>query len=144
MIPADSQGGVRATAEHPEGGYMAVSPFGIVNPFATLASGPYQGMGSYNPAVALPQVVQLLQTIPQQLQQLQQLEWAQQQQLQQIQQLFQVVAYQVQHLTQQLAAQGQQLGAQGSFGAIAPQSLTSPFQTMLSPSAFSTQPLNVM
>jgi hypothetical protein len=133
MVLADSQRGMRATAEHPEGGYMAVSPFGIGNPFATLGSGPYQGMGSYNPAVALPQVVQLLQTIPQQLQQLQQLEWAQQQQLQQIQQLFQVVAY-----------QGQQLGAQGSFGAIAPQSLTSPFQTMLSPSAFSTQPLNVM
>jgi hypothetical protein len=116
---------------------MAVSPFGIGNPFATLASGPYQGIGSYNPAVALPQVVQLLQIVPQQLQQLQQLEWAQQQQLQQIQQLFQVVAHQVQHLTQQL-------GTQGSFGAIAPQSLTSPFQPMLSPSAYSTQPLPVM
>jgi hypothetical protein len=129
---------VHITAEHPEGGYMTVSPFGIGNPFATLGSGPHQGIGSYNPAVAaLPQVVQLLQIVPQQLQQLQQLEWAQQQQLQQIQQLFQVVASQFQHLTQQL-------GAQGSFGAIAPQSLTSPFQTMVSPSAFTTQPLHVM
>ena len=108
---------------------MAVSSFGIGNPFATPGSGPYQ--------VTLPQVVQLLQIVPQQLQQLQQLEWAQQQQLQQIQQLFQVVVSQVQHLTQQL-------GAQGSFGAIAPQILTSPFQTALSPSAFSTQPLPVM
>jgi len=123
---------------------MAVSPFGIGNPFATLGSGPYQfgsgpyqGIGSYNPAVALPQVIQLLQIVPQQLQQLQQLEWAQQQQLQQIQQLFQVVASQVQHFTQQL-------GAQSSFGAIAPQILTSPFQTMLGPSAFSTQPPHVM
>ena len=116
---------------------MAVSPFGIGNPFAPLGGGPYQGFGSYNPGGALPQVVQLLQIVPQQLQQLQQLEWAQQQQLQQIQQLFQVVASQFQHLTQQL-------GAQGSFPAIAPQSLTSPFQTMVSPSAFSTQPLHVM
>jgi hypothetical protein len=123
---------------------MAVSSFGIGNPFATLGSspyqmgsGPYQGIGTYNPVVALPQVVQLLQIVPQQLQQLQQLEWAQQQQLQQIQQLFQVIASQVQHLTQQL-------GAQSSFGAIAPQILTSPFQTALSPSAFSTQPLPVM
>ena len=123
---------------------MAVSAFGIGNPFATLGSGPYQfgsgpyqGIGSYNPAVALPQVVQLLQIVPQQLQQLQQLEWAQQQQLQQVQQLFQVVASQVHHLTQQL-------GAQGSFGTIAPQILTSPFQTALSSSAFSAQPLPVM
>ena len=105
---------------------MAFSPLGIGNPFATSGSGPYQGIGSYNPAAALPQVVQLLQAVPQQLQQLQQLEWAQQQQLQQIQQLT------------------QQLGAQGSFGTIAPQILNSPFQTMLSPSAFSTQPLHVM
>jgi hypothetical protein len=116
---------------------MAISSFGIGNPFAALGSGPYQGIGSYNPAVALPQVVQLLQIVPQQLQQLQQLEWAQQQQLQQIQQLFQVVASQFQHLTQQFAAPG-------SFGAIAPQSLISPFQTMVSPSAFSTQPFHVM
>ena len=117
---------------------MAGSAFGIGNPFATLGSGPYQGIGSYNPAVTLPQVVQLLQMVPQQLQQIQQLEWAQQQQLQQIQQLFQAVAYHVQQVTQQLGAQG------SSFGAIAPQSLTSPFQTLLSPSAFSSQPLHVM
>jgi hypothetical protein len=116
---------------------MAFSPLGIGNPFATSGSGPYQGIGSYNPAAALPQVVQLLQAVPQQLQQLQQLEWAQQQQLQQIQQLFYVVSHQVQQLTQQL-------GSQGSFGTIAPQILNSPFQTMLSPSAFSTQPLHVM
>ena len=107
---------------------MTVSPFGIGNPYATLGSGPYQsgpyqGIGSYNPAVTLPQVVQLLQIVPQQLQQ--------------IQQLFQVVGYQIQHLTQQL-------GAQGSLGAITPQSLTSPFQPMLSPSAFLTPPLHVM
>jgi hypothetical protein len=117
---------------------MAGIPFGIANPFATAGSGPYQGIGSNNPAATLPQLVQLLQSVPQQLQQLQQLQWVQQQQLQQIQQLFQVVAYQFQHLTQQIGAQG------SSFGAIAPQTLTSPFQTMLSPSAFSTQPLNVM
>jgi predicted PurR-regulated permease PerM len=117
---------------------MAVSSFGIGNPFATLGGGPYQGIGSYNPAAILPQVVQLLQIVPQHLQQLQQLEWAQQQQLQQIQQLFHVVASQVQQVTQQLGAQG------SSFGAIAPQFLTSPYQTMLSPSAFTTQPLHVM
>src|SRR4029077_10217356 len=116
---------------------MAGSVFGSIGtPFATQGIGPYQLTGSYNPVSSLPQVVQLLQIVPQQLQQLQQLEWAQQQQLQQIQQLFQVVASQFQHLTQQL-------GAQGSFGTIAPQILSSPFQTMLSPSAFSTQPLHV-
>jgi preprotein translocase subunit SecY len=117
---------------------MAGIPFGIANPFATSGSSPYQGIGPYNPAVTLPQLVQLLQSVPQQLQQLQQLEWVQQQQLQQVQQLFQVVAYQFQHLTQQLGAQG------SSFGAIAPQTLTSPFQTVLSPSGFSTQPFHVM
>src|SRR5258707_4823484 len=117
---------------------MAGSLFGnIGGPFANQGIGPYQVAGSYNPVASFPQVVQLLQIVPQQLQQLQQLEWAQQQQLQQIQQLFQVVASQVQHLTQQL-------GAQGSFGAIAPQILTSPFQTALSSSAFSAQPLPVM
>src|SRR5258705_135657 len=86
---------------------MAGSVFGSIGtPFATQGIGPYQLTGSYNPVTSLPQVVQLLQIVPQQLQQLQQLEWAQQQQLQQLQQLIQVVAYQFQHLTQQLAAQG--------------------------------------
>ncbi|SRR6266404_552841 len=118
---------------------MAGSVFGSIGtPFATQGIGPYQLTGSYNPVTSLPQVVQLLQIVPQQLQQLQQLEWAQQQQLQQLQQLIQVVAYQFQHLTQQLAAQG------ASFGALAPQSLTSPFQTMVGPSIFSTQPHQVM
>jgi hypothetical protein len=119
---------------------MAGSVFGgIGTPFANQGFGvpPSQLTGSYNPATSLPQVVQLLQIVPQQLQQLQQLEWAQQQQLQQVQQLIQVVAYQFQHLTQQLAAQG------ASFSALAPQSLTSPFQTM-GPSIFSTQPHQVM
>jgi len=118
---------------------MAGSLFGnIGGPFANQGIGPYQVAGSYNPVASFPQVVQLLQIVPQQLQQLQQLEWAQQQQLQQLQQLIQVVAYQFQHLTQQLAAQG------ASFGALAPQSLTSPFQTMVGPSIFSTQPHQVM
>jgi hypothetical protein len=116
---------------------MTGSLFGIGTPLTTPGMGPHQA-GSYNAAASLPQVVQLLQIVPQQLQQLQQLQWAQQQNLQQIQQLIQVVAYQFQHLTQQLAAQGT------SFGALAPQALTSPFQTMLGPAAFSTQPLNVM
>src|SRR5260370_40225176 len=118
---------------------MAGSVFGSIGtPFATQGIGPYQAAGSYNPVASLPQVVQLLQIVPQQLQQLQQLEWAQQQQLQQIQQLIQVVAYQFQHLTQQLAAQGT------SFVALAPQSLTSPVQSMVGPSIFSAQPPNVM
>lgn len=124
---------------------MAGSAFGIGNPFATLGSGPYQtlggpyqGIGSYNPAVTLPQIAQLLQIVPQQLQQIQQLEFAQQQYLQQIQQLVQVVAYHVQQATQQFGAQG------SSLGAIAPQGLTSPFQTVLGPSAFPSQPLHVM
>jgi hypothetical protein len=117
---------------------MAGNLFGIGTPFATAGIGPYQVAGSYNPTAVLPQVVQLLQLVPQQLQQLQQLEMAQQQQLQQIQQLIQIVAYQFQHLTQQLGAQG------ASFGAAAPNILTSPFQTMLSPSPFSAQPFHVM
>ena len=107
-----------------------------VGKWSVSGSGPYQGIGSTTQRGRCHRS-SAAQVVPQQLQQLQQLEWAQQQQLQQIQQLVQVVAYQFQQLTQQL-------GAQGSFGAIAPQIPTSPFQTMLSPSAFSTQPLPVM
>jgi hypothetical protein len=53
---------------------MAGNLFGIgTPPFATAGIGPYQVAGSYNPTAVLPQVVQLLQIVPQQLQQLQQL-----------------------------------------------------------------------
>jgi hypothetical protein len=54
---------------------MAGSLFGIGTPFATAGIGPYQVAGSYNPTAVLPQVVQLLQLVPQQLQQLQSWKW---------------------------------------------------------------------
>jgi hypothetical protein len=87
-----------------------------INPFSTFAS---------TPNVIQPNVIQLLQAVPQQLQQLQQLEYARHQQLQQIQLLFQQVTYQLQSLAQHQGPQqtipgvygqgfaGQGFGAQG-------------------------------
>ena len=99
---------------------MAYSSFGIGTPF-TQQTIPYfgtsyglQGAG-LNPLTAqqygqaglspygvqpVQQVVQLLQTVPQQLQQLHQLLFVQQQQLQQVQQLIQVIPSQLSQLQQ--------------------------------------------
>jgi len=87
----------------------------------------------------LPQIVQLLQTVPQQIQQVQQLQQIQLQQqqqlqqilqtipaqLQQLQQLIQYVPQQIQQLQQQNSQQ-QPLGLGGAtpWGGINPQSLT--------------------
>ena len=86
-----------------------------------------------------PQVIQLLQSVPQQLQQLQQLDFVRQQQLQYIQQLIQHVAHQLQY-------QSQPWLQQGFASPISPQGVGQPFQTFgtgFGPS-FSTQPLHVM
>src|SRR5262245_40620893 len=69
-----------------------------------------------------PQVIQLLQTVPQQLQQLQQLDFVRQQQLQYIQQLIQHAAYQLQYLPQHSLQQG-------FASPISPQGVGQPFQT---------------
>jgi hypothetical protein len=80
------------------------------------------GAQSINPSIQAyaPQVIQLLQTVPQQLQQLQQIEYIRLQQLQQIQQLVQYAAYQLQALAQYqspfASAFGQPLGSIGSTG----------------------------
>jgi len=86
-----------------------------------------------------PQVLQLLQAVPQQLQQLQQLDFVRHQQLQYIQQLIQHAAHQLQYLTQPSLQQG--FG-----GSIGQQGVGQPFQPFgagFGPS-FSTQPLQVM
>ena len=85
------------------------------------ALGPFGGQ-SVNPSIlsSAPQVIQLLQAVPQQLQQLQQIEYIRLQQLQQIQQLVQYAAYQLQVLAQH---QSPQL----SLGAFGPQAFAQPF-----------------
>src|SRR5688500_18813737 len=85
------------------------------------ASAPFGGQ-TVNPSIlsSAPHVIQLLQTVPQQLQQLQQIEYIRLQQLQQIQQLVQYAAYQLQALAQYqspfASAFGQPLGSIGSTG----------------------------
>jgi hypothetical protein len=87
------------------------------------AQGPFAGQ-TVNPSIlaSVPQAIQLLQTVPQQLQQLQQIEYIRLQQLQQIQQLVQYVAYQL-----QVQAQHQSPQPQLSLGAFGPQALGQPF-----------------
>ena len=82
------------------------------------ALGPFGGQ-TVNPSIlsSAPQVIQLLQAVPQQLQQLQQIEYIR---LQQIQQLVQYAAYQLQVLAQH---QSPQL----SLGAFGPQAFAQPF-----------------
>lgn len=93
------------------------------------ALGSYGGQ-SINPLTlsSAPQVIQLLQAVPQQLHQLQQIEYIRLQQLQQIQQLVQYVTLQLQQLAQH---QSPQLSL-GGFGA---QGLGQPFgQSAFQPS----------
>jgi hypothetical protein len=90
------------------------------------------GSQSFNPLLSSnPQIIQLLQSVPQQLQQLQQIEYVRLQQLQQIQQLVQYVAHQL--------AQPYQGGfAQPTFG--------QPYQSVggVIPGSWQTSPLQVM
>jgi hypothetical protein len=93
------------------------------------------GGQTINPSIlsSVPQAVQLLQTVPQQLQQLQQIEYIRLQQLQQIQQLVQYAAYQLQALAQhqspQLSLGGYEAQPFGQpFGSIGGTGLQSAFQ----------------
>jgi uncharacterized spore protein YtfJ len=139
------------------------SPYGIqglgasgvnINPFAfqqlygqSLGTTPLASLSvnPYNLQQALPQIFQLLQTVPFQVQQLQQLEFAQQQQLQQLQQILQVIPVQlaqlqqlIQHVPQQLQQlqQTQQPFGQTGIGGFSPWGIT--------PQTFGAQPGHVM
>jgi hypothetical protein len=129
-----------------------------INPFAWQQYGQSLGttplaslsVSPYNLQQALPQIFQLLQTVPFQVQQVQQLQFAQQQQLQQLQQILQVipvqlaqlqqliqhVPQQLQHL-QQLSQLQQPIGGQISgLGGFTPWGIT--------PQVFGAQPGHVM
>lgn len=100
------------------------------------------GAQTFNPPLAFssaPQVIQLLQSVPQQLQQLQQIEYVRLQQLQQIQQLVQYVVHQLQYVAQTQLPQSP-LGTftQPQFG--------QPYQSIgsLTPGAWPTSSLQVM
>jgi len=105
-----------------------------LTPLSSLSVNPY------NLQQALPQIFQLLQTVPIQVQQLQQLGFAQQQQLQQLQQILQTIPIQLQQLQQVIQTVPQQLQqlTQQPFGVtgIAPWAVT--------PQAFGAQPGHVM
>ena len=90
-------------------------------------------------AQGTPQVIQLLQSVPQQLQQLQQIEYVRLQQLQQIQQLVQYVVHQL-----QFAAQHQQ--APSSLGAFSQPTFGQTYQSLgsLIPGGLQISPLPVM
>jgi hypothetical protein len=95
------------------------------------AQGPF-GAQSFSPVLpSTPQIVHLLQSVPQQLQQLQQIEYVRLQQLQQIQQLVQYIAH-------QLAQPYQGTFAQPTFG--------QPYQSVggVIPGSWQTSPLQVM
>jgi|SRR5215813_8200665 len=92
--------------------------------FQNWGLGPIGGL-SINPQLTYgytPQVIQLLQAVPQQLQQLQQLDLVRQQQLQYIQQLVQQAAQQLQYFAQHSL----QPGVPAAIGA---QTLGQPFPT---------------
>ena len=104
-----------------------ISPYGMqglgasgvnINPFAwqqlhgqSLGQTPLTSLSvnPYNLQQALPQIFQLLQTVPIQVQQLQQLGFAQQQQLQQLQQILQTIPIQLSQLQQVIQHVPQQL-----------------------------------
>jgi hypothetical protein len=86
------------------------------------------GAQTFNPLLTFsstPQVIQLLQSVPQQLQQLQQIEYVRLQQLQQIQQLVQYVVHQLQFVAQPQLAQS-------SLGAFSQPTLGQPYQSISS------------
>jgi len=95
--------------------------FGQTNPFATqqLYGLLGQGIGGVQLQQVLPQIVQLLQTVPQQVQQVQYLQQILLQQLQQVQQILQFIPQQLQQLQQLIQyvpQQIQQLQQQQPFG----------------------------
>ena len=104
------------------------TPFGYptqqLNPYGTPFFGGQGTQAAQNPNVtqAWPQVLQLLQSFPQQLQQLQQLQYVQHQQLQQLLQAIPAQLAQIQQLIQFVPHQIQQLqqsALQQPFGQIA-------------------------
>jgi hypothetical protein len=90
--------------QQPPFGQQQQQPFGQTTPFATQqlygqgAQG--QGLGGGQLQQVLPQIVQLLQAVPQQVQQVQQLQQILLQQLQQVQQIVQTIPPQLQQLQQ--------------------------------------------
>jgi hypothetical protein len=78
-------------------GYGIGSP--TINPQVAWGANPY-GVPSFGSQVptSIPQIVQLLQFVPQQLQRLQQLHYVQVQELQQLQQVLQIIPQQIQQL----------------------------------------------
>jgi len=85
--------------------------FGQTNPFATqqLYGLLGQGVGGGQLQLVLPQIVQLLQTVPQQVQQVQYLQQILLQQLQQVQQILQFIPQQLQQLQQLITYVPQQI-----------------------------------
>jgi len=115
---------------------MGISPS---YPIGSLLPGtPYGTYGSVNLS-QLPwqQILQLVQSVPQQLQQIQSL---QQQQLLYVQQLIQVVPTQLQQLQQLIHSLPLQASASSPFG----QSLAGPFGFGVLPQAFAPQPSSVV
>jgi hypothetical protein len=97
-------------------GQQQLQPFGQTTPFATQQlygqGGLGQGLGGGQLQQVLPQIVQLLQAVPQQLQQVQQLQQILLQQLQQIVQTIPQQLQQLQQLIQYIPQQIQQLQQQ--------------------------------
>jgi Tfp pilus assembly protein PilN len=84
------------------------------SPFATAGLGTHQlygqaGQGAGQLQLVLPQIVQLLQTVPQQIQQVQQLQQILLQQLQQVHQILQIIPQQLQQLQQLIQYVPQQI-----------------------------------
>jgi hypothetical protein len=128
------------------------NPFGFQQPYwQTPTMSP---VGSVQPFSAQPlqQILQLLQTVPQQLQHVQQLEYQQQQLLQHVQQLLQVIPAQlaqlqqlIQYVPQQIQQTQQPSQLQQPFGQIAgPSGFASQPQGAIAPHGFGTQPVHVM
>ena len=120
---------------------MTGSPYGFSGPSifpgqqwpGVLSPLSAQGIGSFSSS-AWPQqqILQLLQSVPQQLHQLQQLTSLQHQQLQQIQQLLLLVPQQFQHAIQQIAyvVSHHLHQIQPSSSALQPPGVGTPFQTL--------------
>jgi len=125
--------------------------FGQTNPFATqqLYGLLGQGVGGGQLQLVLPQIVQLLQTVPQQVQQVQYLQQILLQQLQQVQQILQFIPqqlHQLQQLIQYVPQQILQLQQQQPFGlgtatpwGITPQGINPVVIPGINPQAFGAQ-----
>ena len=139
-----------------------VSPFGSqgygaqgvgINPFALQqlqgqlsANTPLASLSlnPYNIQQALPQIFQLLQTVPYQVQQLQQLGFAQQQQLQQLQQILQIIPAQLGQLQQLIQHGPQQQLHQFQQSPFGPSALAGVSPWGIQPQTFGPQPGHVM